>query len=610
MGPLLTAWLATAQAGHPAGTPLDAIALDVTPEGMALVEPIAQGIVPPTLEVPGFSDSSSPCLFGYTIDVYGMVATATVDAVDIVPTDEGRIQIDLAATISLNSPDDPFTLFTELICIEDTCDAWIDPFQATVSTSIGFALVPDGYGGTTVVSDTDPLSISHGLSGGDIGLEGCVLGDLSFLLDLFLPLLDDALLGAVAGLETEVDAAVADAMASASFADVVEVTDGVALDIAISVESILVDSQGLRVVVGGSAASTAVAECVAAYDPGESLATPSAPPAIGAVPVGGDAGFHIGAHISDDFANQALYAVWQSGLLCQTVDEDLLGDSLPLAFDTSLLSLLVPGVYDEVFPDPAPVEILTRPETPPTFDPAGPAVNLEGFGLEIYAEIDDRMVLLTDVALGLSAGLNPTFDPLTGAIGFGVDLSDGVDASVLRNEYAPGSDEAIESGLGGLLSNPLISGLLAGALEGLAVSIPTLTVDGVTFGLTDMQVGPSGPSEDFLGLTVWAGEVEYVSAGGCGGCGETGTSSGCTGTTGTTGAGCTIDTAACIEDSGCTGSSSYSTGSSCDCEEATVSGSGTTGGCGCGVPLFVLDGRFIAIGFAAMVVRGRRRHRS
>ncbi len=606
---LLLTLFVPAFAGHPIGATVDAIALDVTPAGFDLAEEVATEFVPPSIAVPGFRDESGGlCLFGYVIDVYGMTAYATVDGLQIVPAADGRIYIDADLTVSLNDAYTPFTLFTELICIEDTCDAWVEPFPIEVTTSIALLAVDDGYGGTLITSDVAPLALSYDLGSDDFVLEGCVLSDLSFVIDLILPLLDDALVGALDGVELDIEAAINDALASGlAFEDTLDVADGVALDVSLGLATTATNANGLRLVMDGFVAATATHPCVAAYDLGESLATPSSPPAIGAVPVGVDPDFPIAAALTDDFVNQALYGVWQAGLLCQNIDEDLLGGSLPLAFDTALLDLLLGGVYEPLFPEPQPVRLVTRPMKPPVLELGeSVAVAVEDLALEVWSIIDDREVLVNDVALDVTAGLGLEFDPTTGAIGFVIDLGGGVGADVLANEYLPGTDETIEAALGGLLSNPLISGLVGDALAGLSVSLPTLAFGDTVFGLTDVQMAPTGPSLDFLGAYVWAGPVDYVSAGGCGGCSGSSSSSGCGSGSGSSG--CSVDTASCLGGSSSStacGNSSYASGATCDCSSSSSSSTG----CGCAFGPMV-DGRFAAVAFAGLVVFRRRSRRS
>ena len=135
-----------------------------------------------------------------------------------------------------------------------------------------------------------------------------------------------------------------------------EILDGVVLDLNLFPTDLIIDYDGVQLVMGGSADALA-SECVAAYDPGGSLLTESAPPA----PTGEGA---VEAALSDEFANQALYAVWRSGLLCYELT-DLEG--LPL--DTGLLGLLAGDAFDELFPESSPIAMVTRPAAPQALCP-------------------------------------------------------------------------------------------------------------------------------------------------------------------------------------------------------------------------------------------------
>ena len=63
----------------------------------------------------------------------------------------------------------------------------------------------------------------------------------------------------------------------------------------------------------GSATTGAGADCISAFDPNGSLATPATLRNIGYKPPGvsGD----VLVTIDDDFANQVLYSAWRSGVL-------------------------------------------------------------------------------------------------------------------------------------------------------------------------------------------------------------------------------------------------------------------------------------------------------
>jgi hypothetical protein len=348
----------------------------------------------------------------------------------------------------------------------------------------------------------------------------------------------------------------------------------------LQIGDVYIDSRGLRLGFDGSTSVGAAADCILPYDPGASLETPANLPSIDTTPPGIPEGHQMGGYIDDDFGNQAMYALWRSGLLCQTVDADLLGDDLPLPFDTSLISLLVGDMFDSLFPEPQDMVIVTRPETPPILDLSGDlmTLDLQDFGMGFITELDHRQVNLLDVNLGLRVGLDLPFDPLTGMMALNVDLSQGVTADVLRNEFAAGTDEQIEESISGLLGDPLIAGIIDDSLGGIAIELPSIElVADEPVGVTDLFLLIDEVIADWIGLYIWAGDVDYVNAGGLTGCDDSsgcGDSSGCAESKGCTDSeGCT-DATACTDTSGCEDTSQGSTGSSCDCDESSDCDSG------------------------------------
>ena len=132
--------------------------------------------------------------------------------------------------------------------------------------------------------------------------------------------------------------------------------EGSTLDIALSPEDIAIKSEGLRVQMNGSATTGAGADCISAFDPNGSLATPTTLRNIGYKPPGvsGD----VLVTIDDDFANQILYSAWRSGVLCQTID----ASTFPI--DTSILNLITGDAFVDLFPETSPLVIQTKPSVP------------------------------------------------------------------------------------------------------------------------------------------------------------------------------------------------------------------------------------------------------
>ena len=214
--------------------------------------------------------------------------------------------------------------------------------------------------------------------------------------------------------------------------------------------------------------------------------------------------------MSDDFGNQAAYAAWQGGMLCQTISE---GGGLTL--DTSILAALTGGVYEPLFPEAEPMTLAIRPHVPPTLatDAAIPAVNLERFGMDMVAEVDDRMARVVGIEMDALVEIPMNFDENTGelAVEVGIDEETMV-VQVVHNELMPGTDDEVATafvdGIGPFLDVAI--GALAGSL---AFNMPAIEGIGVT-------ALSAGFHEDWLAIGVDLGEPLYEPVGcdeGCGG---------------------------------------------------------------------------------------------
>jgi hypothetical protein len=598
-----------AYAGHPPGAVLeDAVVVDVTTEGLAAVGDIALGIVPTQIELPGIASGSTDwvCLTDDYFGLFDAYVDASVTRLDIIPSADGILRAALELSISLNSPSDPMLVEYDAFCFEGACDAWIEPFPLTASAEIIFVEVPDEYGTYSLSPQIQNVIIDYAVSDDALGLTDCSLDTLLGIADFFGISVTDLLLqqvdGLIAGLQEQIDGINADLvgiLADIEIAEAVELTDGVTLDLAIALGAVTMDDGGIRFHLDGGSGTARAADCIKAFDPGESLATPSDPPGVGEVPLLTDGAVPaLGAYIADDFANQALYSVWQTGLLCQTVDADLLGDSVPLSFDTSLLPLLVGDAFEPLFDETQAILIETRPEQPPVVDlsQGDLGVKLQDFGLVILTEVEGRQVRLLDTRLDIEAGVGLGFDGKTGLVDIALDLGRGVSAEVMYSEYAPGRDGDIQDSLSGLLQQPLITGIVDGLLVDLAIGLPSIPFGEELYGVQALEVQSAGPAEDWLGAYTSIGAVPYETAeGGCG-CDDS--------------SGCELDTSGCDTDalfdpSGCKGDDPLGTQDCSGCDDGTTTGGDDCGG-GCSISGRV-SGRLMLVTFALLVAMRRRR---
>lgn len=627
MNLILALLTASSFAQVPAGEVITpSIDVDITPDGFDAVEDIVPMFVPSNVNIPYTESFSGDCVWGVGtrtgFSLNGGKVYVNVTDVQIVPVTPSagtgaELELSLNADVWVNDPGDTMDLYIEAICIGDTCDSYIDPFPVSATASIGLELVTDPITGALTLDSTvnlDPNNIVLGLQDNDIHLNNCVVGSILDTLNLYGILIGvlegqiDSLLGDALG---DLDGTVDDALAGIGDSLVIQESidlEGNVVDLYLAPSDLWSTEQGLRFQLEGGASAQQVSECIARWDTGSSLETPSGEPLIGELPGALADPYHVSATIQDEFVNQVFYAVWQTGILCQTIGGP--GPQiveLPIPVDSTLLSLLAPGVYDDQFPEAGALLLVTRPEKPPILNnqPDDIDIEIEDLGLEIYFDKDGRKAKLVDVTLGLDAGLGTSFDTTTGVLGIDIDLDNALSATVNQNEFEPGTDAEVAQGVEGLLSNPAIAGLITDALSGLAgIGMPPIGFDtngdGIAenFGVQDMVLTTAGDQDDWLGAYVWVGPVEYEYAGCEGGCGDGcgGSSSGC----GSSG-GCELTGGGCDSGSGC--------GSS------TPGGGPPTGGCnldsgGCGSSSCnvsgVGGGRAIAIVFAVLLVLRRR----
>ena len=121
---------------------------------------------------------------------------------------------------------------------------------------------------------------------------------------------------------------------------------------------------------------------------------------------------HVGIGISESFLNQVGYGMYDSGLLC-------IGAGTPLSqqLSSGLFSLLVRSINDLAFPlDIAPISIVLRPQTPPTFEigagnsPEDPLMefSLEQVNVDFYVWSHERFVRFMTFETDLTAAINLT----------------------------------------------------------------------------------------------------------------------------------------------------------------------------------------------------------
>lgn len=534
---LLSASAPAAAETYPAGTPVDeALVVDLTPDGFDSLTDVIPTLLPSGISIDpigdGYEGAFGECwLGGYEYALENMWISLEVGDAQIVPQD-GYITLDLAIDIQVNDPSDTFELYTMLECIEDTCDGHVEPFTVTASTLIDLRIVTGDDGRPVIDANVGDLDVDYTLSGSQINLDNCAIGTVEDILgifglsifDLVLTIADGFIDDAISSFVPEIETLIEDASSEVYIEETLDL-DGVTADLLLYPHEIRIREEGLRITMAGMLDAGEPADCIAAYDAGGSYYVASDSPDIGA----GPGAHHAGIFLSDEFGNQALYALWRAGLLCQNVDSELTGG---FAIDTNLLGVLAGETFDPYFSSAKPMLIVTRPAMPPELSftaDTDVAVNVQQLGLDFYADLDHRQARLMGVDVDLDAGVNLPFDPMTGTLGLELNLSgDNVDATVSHNDLVPSANGEIEASLPGVfdtLVGPIVAGLLG------ETTFPLPSLEGI--GLTALSVDAAGDSADWLALYANVGAVSYESAGcdeesgGCElGCGAVGPSPG------------------------------------------------------------------------------------
>jgi len=544
---LLTCLMASssAWAGRDPGEVISpAVAIDLTPEGLDQLDVLASGFLPESIPIPELSEADEAdedCIdlwfdeicwipWAYGFELSGLDLQLSVDDIGITL---GMDVLELDATVSFTLPPgtlnlqaraadvDLFGLEFAVIDIDEQCTLSIDNTPLNVATDI--TLILDTSSGTPDVTvDIAPVDLTLSLQD-KLNIDGCTIGDIfdfvdavtgflgnvfnfdvyALITDAVEPLLDGFIADFLGDLETTLE----DVLASIQLDERIDLL-GKTLALKVAPTELVVRPEGLRFALEGSLAGNNTPDpCVSAYPQPGSLATGTAPPALGDGIA--DLVHHAGLHVDDDFVNQALYAIWYEGLLCFTIDSG--GESpidLPIPLDTSLLGILAQGAFDEFFPDPAPIAIATRPTSPPVAAVEGQRdidITVDDFGLDLYAELDGRMVRAVGLLIDVDAGVDLAFDGTTGDVGIDLDLGAGaLSFAVGHNDLAPEANEQIVTGIGGLVDT-LLGSLLGGLTSDLGLALPSLS----GFGVSELVVAGTGPDADFLGVLLTVGEVPY-----------------------------------------------------------------------------------------------------
>lgn len=538
---LLLVPAAWAWADWPSGTEIPgAILVDLTRDGFDKAAELIPTFIPEKLDIGSFYTYDSGSWYYYGVDVWNVWAKLHLDDVNLTPG-TGVIAFDAVGTAQVNDPADPLYIHpyagvdidvwfdTIHYEISDTCAVYVDPTSVNASSSLGMEVVDNGFDDPYLDATMGQIYWSWGLRDNPPQIRDCTVGDIDeFFDDYFgwspidwamgyvVDYAESAADEQIQGLRPTIEESIEGAFAAANVDQDVALGEST-LHVQVYPSSVNITTDGVRVEATGVVDSDPH-PCVAEYGHTSSLETSSDDPQIGERPAS-VAPHHLGVMVDDDFLNQGLFAVYNGGTLCYTASED---SGLPI--NTTILSILDSEAFGPLFPEQKPMVIQTRPAQVPTASAKGDHdlnVKVEELGVDFYAELDDRMALMVGADLDIDAGADVSFDNTTGWLGIAVALSsDDIHPSIRSNEFAPNDDDKIATAFSGLFKT-IVEPMLGGLFEGLGYALPS--VMGV--GLNTLEVAPSGPSEDLIGVYGTVDTVAYTGSG-CDG-GTTSCGSGC-----------------------------------------------------------------------------------
>lgn len=524
---------AAAVAGWSNGDEIDnALVVDLTDDGLDAASDLIPALLPDVIDVPDITQTGYVDYWFGTWDwalyVTNVWVGDTVTDANLTPG-SGVINLDATAVLWVNDSSDKFniTFDTDWGTWAD-CDTYIEPFNFRMNGSIALTILDDGINPPYLDATVGEVIWDWDVTNDHVVMD-CWVGDMDTIMDyvglspieMALDYAAEEIDGQIEEMKPELEAAIEDAFAAANIDQEISLGEST-MHVTVSPTAIEITPDGVRVLANGSFSST-TDPCVAEYGHTESLATPSEVPNIGYAPAGVPDPYHLGVEITDDFVNQGLYAAYNAGLLCYTLEND---GSLPL--DTSLLTLLSSEGFGPLFPEQKPILVQTRPAGVPTAAPTGGHdinIAVDQLGVDFMADLDYRYANVVAVDLDIDAGIDLDLDETTGLLAIAVAMEgEDVVPSIRSNEFAVGHEDEILASFSTLFDT-VVQPIVGDALSGFTFGMPTYA----GIGLTSLDAAPTGTNEDWFGVYANIGPVAYTNESGCGGDGggcETGCGTG------------------------------------------------------------------------------------
>ena len=522
----------------PAGGKIDkALTADLTPSGIDFLLDQGLTLLPDQMDVPSMSGSQS-CLFSdVDYSVYpGPDAANNGVSIDItsatVTPQQGYFTLSMNATVTGTGTDvdgegDTHNFVVSRVeysgcgtsCNQANGNWAVLRLNATpiaVTTELDLQLTFDPVTGDPIIDASTPLSredIALNMNGLDAA--GCNSIDIlvallkgfvgDFVKDEIIKMVNEELLPAV---ET--------GFQDLRFDDEIALGSS-SLHVKLLPSAFDINPDGVAVSMSSVIEATQPTTCVPVEPGAGSYFTPGSYPDYSTVSPSGFA-FDAAASISDDLVNQAMFAAWHGGLLCQTLGE--MGGE-PLSIDMLALAGLGGPLNKLGVQDGAPMMIVIKGYEPPIGSFGGDSeitLGVKNLEISIFTVVQERMARIVALNLQADAGIDLDIDAAN-VLTIALDLApEDLLGTVTYSE--PIGEEAAA----GLIE--LLPVIMEQMLPSLADSLPSIdlgTLAGVTLVNPEFiaEQGAGGVPNDTL--SAYTGLAPGAGCGATGGgCGVTG----------------------------------------------------------------------------------------
>ena len=390
----------------PAGLPVDrAVGVHITNSGFARFGDVVEGLVPGTLPVTGLGGEftcdeadANPLSFALSdLDLEVVAQNAELLA------SSGRLDLTLYLTLGTSQAElGVVGDCTFLVDLDEVCGVELDVTSATLHIGMAMALVD---GEVDVIVDDVSMEMSpvrNPLSDCTLANAiGTLLGQNELALtDLILSLVEPEL----EGVGTDIEEALEEALGSLVIETDFELGSSL-VQLNLAPSTLTLDDSGLLLGLSSTLFSSAPSECVEAGLGSEYHEDPWPP--LSETAMTSSLPYDLALLMSKDFLDHLMWVVWSTGALCIELDE--ISEGVPLT--SELLGPFFGDSFVALFDETQNLALATRPDQPPTVsfheDGAPLSLDLNAFGLQVHAEIDDRDARLFRVDLEAEVGLDP-----------------------------------------------------------------------------------------------------------------------------------------------------------------------------------------------------------